>query len=99
MKSELARRGSGHQLRLSLHEGLTIGRLQDRVGLLRGLDVLRRDMDHSGSMQALDEFTQLSLGILTSGRFAAAMVRASCSKTSRSSTSTKSTNAPASTRF
>lgn len=73
MKNELARRGEGHQLRLSLHEGLTVGRLHDRVGLLRELDVLRRDMDHTGSMQALDEFTQLSLGILTSGRFAEAM--------------------------
>ena len=73
MKNELARRGDGHQLRLSLHEGLTVGRLHDRVGLLRELDVLRRDMDHTGSMQALDEFTQLSLGILTSGRFAEAM--------------------------
>jgi len=73
MKGELARRGTGHQLQLALQDGLTVGRLHDRVGLLRELDLLRRDMDSSGSMQALDEFTQLSLGILTSGRFAEAM--------------------------
>lgn len=73
MKNELARRGGGNGLRLSLHEGLSVSRLQDRVSLLRDLDGLRRDMDHSGNMQALDEFTQLSLGILTSGAFAKAM--------------------------
>jgi uncharacterized protein (DUF1501 family) len=73
MKAELARRGEGHQLRLSLHEGLTVRRLEDRVTLLRELDMLRRDLDQTGSMQALDEFTQLSLGILTSGKFAEAM--------------------------
>ena len=73
MKAELARRGSGHSQSLALTKGLTVGRLQDRVGLLRELDVLRREMDHTGSMQALDEFTRLSLGILSSGRFAEAM--------------------------
>jgi hypothetical protein len=73
MKAELARRGSGHSQSLALTKGLTVGRLEDRVSLLRDLDTIRRDIDSSGSMHALDEFTQLSLGILTSGRFAAAM--------------------------
>jgi hypothetical protein len=73
MKAELARRGSGHNQSLALTKGLTVGRLEDRVSLLRDLDTIRRDIDNSGSMHALDEFTQLSLGILTSGRFAAAM--------------------------
>jgi hypothetical protein len=73
MKSELQRRGPGHSQSLALAEGLTLGRLEDRVSLLKSLDTLRRDIDSSGSMHALDEFTQLSLGILTSGRFARAM--------------------------
>ncbi|MCB1277932.1 DUF1501 domain-containing protein [Prosthecobacter sp.] len=73
MKAELARRGQGHSQSLALTKGLTVGRLEDRVSLLRDLDTIRRDIDSSGSMHALDEFTQLSLGILTSGRFAAAM--------------------------
>lgn len=73
MKSELARRGPGHSQSLSLTEGLSLERLEDRVSLLRDLDTIRRDIDSSGSMHALDEFTQLSLGILTSGRFAEAM--------------------------
>ena len=73
MKAELARRGSGHSQSLALTKGLTVGRLEDRVSLLRDLDTIRRDIDTSGSMHALDEFNQLSLGILTSGRFAAAM--------------------------
>ena len=73
MKAELARRGSGHNQSLALTKGLTVARLEDRVSLLKGLDSIRRDIDTSGSMHALDEFTQLSLGILTSGRFASAM--------------------------
>lgn len=73
MKAELARRGAPHHQSLALSRDLTIGRLEDRVSLLRDLDTIRRDIDSSGSMQALDEFTQLSLGILTSGRFADAM--------------------------
>jgi hypothetical protein len=73
MKAELARRGSGHHQSLALTKGLTVARLEDRVSLLKGLDSIRRDIDSSGSMHALDEFTQLSLGILTSGRFASAM--------------------------
>jgi uncharacterized protein (DUF1501 family) len=73
MKAELARRGSGHSQSLALSEGLTVGRLEDRASLLRGLDTIRRDIDASGSMHALDEFTRLSLGILTSGKFARAM--------------------------
>ena len=73
MKAELERLGTAHSQGLALTKGLTVGRLDDRVSLLRRLDTLRRDIDASGSMQALDEFTQLSLGILSSGRFANAM--------------------------
>jgi hypothetical protein len=73
MKAELERRGPGHSQSLALTEGLTVRRLEDRVSLLRDLDAIRRDIDSSGSMHALDEFTQLSLSILTSGKFARAM--------------------------
>jgi hypothetical protein len=37
------------------------------------LDGIRRDIDQSGSMAALDQFTQMSLQMLTSGRMAAAL--------------------------
>lgn len=41
-------------------------RLDDRMHLLRGMDRLRRDMDQSGMMQAMDRFSQRAVGMLTS---------------------------------
>jgi hypothetical protein len=73
MKGELARRGENHAVALSLNEELSIDRLQDRKSLLAGLDRLRVRVDKSGMMDALDSFSQQAVGILTSGRFAAAM--------------------------
>ncbi len=73
MQGELARRGANHAVSLSLSEELSAGRLHDRTNLLAGLDRLRADVDRSGMMDALDSFTQQAVGILTSGRFAAAM--------------------------
>jgi len=73
MQAELEQRSYGRSESLALSQGLTLSRLEDRVGLLRDLDTLRRDMDASGAMDALDKFTQLSLGILTSGKFAEAL--------------------------
>ena len=73
MKAELERQSHGRSESLALSQGLTVGRLEDRVALLRDLDTIRRDIDASGSMDALDRFTQLSLGILTSGKFADAL--------------------------
>ena len=41
-------------------------RLDDRVHLLDGMDRLRRDMDNSGLMGAMDEFSQRAYRMLTS---------------------------------
>ncbi|MEZ6057632.1 MAG: DUF1501 domain-containing protein [Planctomycetaceae bacterium] len=73
MKGELARLGSDHQLSLELDERLTLTRLDDRRNLLAGLDRIRRGVDHSGMMQAMDQFQEQATGILTSGRLAAAL--------------------------
>lgn len=73
MKKELAARGANHAIKLTLVEGLTPQRLHDRVELLAGFDRVRRGFDASGSMEAMDCFTQQAATILTSGRFAEAM--------------------------
>jgi uncharacterized protein (DUF1501 family) len=73
MKNELARRGDHHSTELSLIAGLSAERLDDRAGLLRGLDRIRREVDSRGMMDALDRFHQQAAGILLSGRFAEAM--------------------------
>jgi hypothetical protein len=44
------------------------GRLDDRVALLSGLDRVRRSADSRGTMQAIDEFNQRALSLLTSDR-------------------------------
>lgn len=41
-------------------------RLEDRIHLLKGMDTLKRDMDKSGLMGAMDEFSQRAMGMLTS---------------------------------
>ena len=73
MKGELARRGENHAVSLALNTDLSLPRLHDRSNLRAGLDRLRTNLDRSGMMDALDSFSQQALGILTSGRFAAAM--------------------------
>jgi uncharacterized protein (DUF1501 family) len=73
MKRELADKGSGHTTSLSLIDGLSVDRLADRTRLSHDLDRLRRAMDGEGTMRAMDAFTQQAVGILTSGRFSAAM--------------------------
>ena len=77
MKKELAARGAHHATELTLTPGLTMDRLQDRQQLLRSLDRIKRHVDESGMMDAMDRFHQQAVGILTSGRFAAAMDLAS----------------------
>ena len=44
------------------------GRLDDRAHLLTGLDRLRRDVDRSGLMNTMDQFSQQAYDILTSPR-------------------------------
>jgi hypothetical protein len=73
MKGELARRGANHAVSLTLSETLSLARLGDRTNLLAGLDRIKRELDRSGMMDAQDRFTQQAVGILTSGKFAAAM--------------------------
>ena len=41
-------------------------RLDDRVHLLQGMDRLRRDLDGSGLMNAMDRFSQRAVTMLTS---------------------------------
>jgi uncharacterized protein (DUF1501 family) len=73
MKSELARRGPNHSVRLTLAEGLSFERLHERRRLLGAFDGARRSLDASGAMEATDHFAQQAMSILTSGRLAAAL--------------------------
>jgi hypothetical protein len=73
MKGELARQGENHTLALTLDPRLTMSRLDHRRGLLAQLDRIRHDVDASGMMDAMDQFEQQAVGILTSGRLAAAL--------------------------
>ena len=73
MKSELARLGAGHTTSLTLNPTLDAHRLGDRRQLLASLDGLRRDIDASGMMDAIDRFHQQAVSILTSGRMADAL--------------------------
>lgn len=73
MKGELARRGAYHATSFTLNEQLNRARIDDRLTLLRGFDRLRRQVDATGMMDAMDDFNRQALGILASGRFAQAM--------------------------
>lgn len=73
MKVELAQHGPNYTSSLSLHNELTVGRLDNRLELLDRLDHVRRRIDHSSSMDAMDRFTQRAYAILTSGKLAEAM--------------------------
>jgi hypothetical protein len=50
----------------ALPQGLTVERLGERRELLTGFDQIRRDVDRTGQMQALDRFNQKAWDILTS---------------------------------
>jgi hypothetical protein len=50
----------------SLPQGVTLDRVGDRRALLTGFDQLRRDVDGSGQLEALDRFDQRAWDILTS---------------------------------
>jgi hypothetical protein len=58
---------------LRLVGGMTADRLESRTNLLGALDRIRRDVDGSGQMNALDSFTQRAVGVVTSGRVADAL--------------------------
>src|SRR5687767_11770448 len=48
-------------------------RLQSHTELLASLDGLKRDLDSSGAMEAMDSFTQRAVEVVTSGRVADAL--------------------------
>ncbi|MCA9120121.1 MAG: DUF1501 domain-containing protein [Planctomycetaceae bacterium] len=73
MVNELARQGANHTTSLELNATLDATRLDDRTTLLTSLDRVRRELDKSGMMDAMDRFTQQATGILLSGQFAEAM--------------------------
>lgn len=61
----------GGELRLG--GAMTAERLGGRTELLGQLDRLRRDADRSGQMDALDEYTQRAVDVVTSGKVADAL--------------------------
>lgn len=73
MKNELKRLGADQTVSLTLNESLSHTRLDNRRDLLEGLDRIRRRVDSSGMMNAMDRFQQQAVGILTSGDLANAM--------------------------
>lgn len=58
---------------LKLNAQLTSDRLGGRTNLLTQLDRLRRDVDNSGQMEALDSYTQRAVEVVTSGKVADAL--------------------------
>jgi hypothetical protein len=58
---------------LKLVGGITEDRLSGRTNLLSSIDKIRRDVDGSGKMKALDSFTQRAVGVVTSGKVADAI--------------------------
>ncbi|MCA9087818.1 MAG: DUF1501 domain-containing protein [Planctomycetaceae bacterium] len=64
--------GTGRQ-NLTLDRRMNESRFSDRQNLLTGLDRMRRQVDGSGMMEAMDSFTSRAVGMITSGRVAAAL--------------------------
>jgi hypothetical protein len=58
---------------LKLVGGMDESRLSSRTSLLSSLDKIRRDVDASHKMEALDSFTQRAVGVVTSGKVADAL--------------------------
>ena len=53
--------------------GITLERLQDRRGLLREIDGLRREVDAGGVLAGTDHYTQSAFDVLTSGKLVEAL--------------------------
>ncbi|TWU14537.1 hypothetical protein CA54_34050 [Symmachiella macrocystis] len=53
--------------------GVTLDRLADRKSLLNGLDLIRREIDQTSTMEGLDAFTEQAMGLLTSSKLAEAL--------------------------
>jgi hypothetical protein len=58
---------------LTLNSEISLNRLHDRKSLLIGLDRIRRRVDASGMMNAMDSFTERAVGLITSGELAKAL--------------------------
>jgi hypothetical protein len=58
---------------LTLNGAMNADRLASRKSLLDGLDRIRREMDHTGSMTALDSFNERAITVITSGTLAQAL--------------------------
>ncbi len=58
---------------LTLNQSVSEARLSNRRELLSGFDRLRRDIDSSGMMTALDSFAERAVGMITSGEVARAL--------------------------
>ncbi len=53
--------------------GITMDRLSDRVSLLQNIDQVKRQIDATRNMQAMDAFTEQAMGLLTSSKLAEAL--------------------------
>jgi len=53
--------------------GVSVDRLQDRQGLLKGLDHLKREVDATGMLEGMDSFSQAAFGVLTSSKLVEAI--------------------------
>lgn len=61
-----AREGPFKVPNFQMPEGITLERVGDRKQLLSGFDQIRRDLDASGQLDALDRFSQRAWDLLTS---------------------------------
>ena len=53
--------------------GMSLDRLQDRKSLLKGLDLLKREVDGSGMLRGMDAFSEAAFGVLTSSKLVDAL--------------------------
>lgn len=58
---------------LKLERTLTVDRLAERASLLGEFDQMRREVDASGQMEAMDSYTQTAIDVITSGKVANAL--------------------------
>ncbi len=56
-----------------IFRGMSVNRLDDRKTLLNRFDKMRRDLDASGRLSAMDTFTEQAFGLLTSSKMADAL--------------------------
>src|SRR5262249_20813819 len=52
---------------LRLSRGMTVDRLEDRKALLSSFDGMRREVDHSGTLDGMDSFKTRALDMVLSG--------------------------------